>query len=306
MRDRESYGRSRRGFPRYGSAMFGPHDGRRVKVHPYRRMMGFLMRGRNESAVYFEQRVDVSRTQPWLAARNAGAATKATLFHLVLHGLAGVLHERERLNRFTVGRRTYQRTGVFLSFAAKKQMSDDAPLATIKRAFAPGETFDELVAQLAGEVGAARDARPSAMDKELRVLLALPGFVLALLIGALRRLYAIGLAPRGLVDTDPLYTSAFVANLGSIGLDAAYHHLYEHGNCPLFVTIGKVTDVPVADGDRVTLRPHLTLRFTYDERVEDGLYCARSLELLRRRLEDPAAWLGEGGAAGAGAAAGVG
>ena len=28
-----------------GSPMFGPHDGVRANVHPYRRMMGFLMRG---------------------------------------------------------------------------------------------------------------------------------------------------------------------------------------------------------------------------------------------------------------------
>src|SRR5688572_16809497 len=128
--------------------MFGPHDGRRVAVHPYRRMMAFLMRGRNESAVYFEQHLDLTRTLPWLAARNQGAseaaAARATLFHLILHALASVLHERERLNRFTLGRRTYQRTGVFLSFAAKKGMTDDAPLATVKRRFPREESFGAL------------------------------------------------------------------------------------------------------------------------------------------------------------------
>ena len=130
------------------------------------------------------------------------------------------------------------------------------------------------------------------MDKELKILLALPGFLLAFLIGVLRRLYAIGLAPRGLVDTDPLYTSAFVANLGSIKIDAAYHHLYEHGNCPLFVTIGQIAPRPVVDGERVVVRPQLTLRYTFDERVEDGLYCAKSLQLLAQRIEDPASFIG--------------
>lgn len=259
--------------------MFQPHDGRRVRVAPYRRMMLFLMRGRNESAVYFEQRVDVSRALTWLAAWNERHGTRATPFHLVLHALASVLHERDRLNRFTLGRRTFQRRGVFLSFAVKKQRSDDAPLATVKRRFDPAESFEALVRQLTGEIAGARDVAPSAMDKELSVLLAIPSPILSFLIGLLRRLYAIGLAPRKLIDTDPLYTSAFVANLGSIGLDAAYHHLYEHGTCPLFVTVGKITDGT------------MPLRYTFDERVEDGLYCARSLELLARRLEDPAAWL---------------
>jgi len=256
--------------------MFGPHDGTRVAVHPYRRMMSFLMRGRNESAVYFEQRLDLSRTLPWLEQRGA------KLFPLVLHALASVLHERERLNRFTIRRRTYQRKGVFLSFAAKKRMSDDAPLATVKRQFPAGETFDALTGALTSEIGEARSDRPSHIDRELSIVLKLPGFLLAFLIGVLKWAYARGLAPRSLVDTDPLYTSAFVANLGSLKIDAAYHHLYEHGNCPLFVTVGQVAD------------HSLLLRYTFDERVEDGHYCARALDLLRARVEDPASWISPG------------
>jgi hypothetical protein len=271
--------------------MFHPHDGRPVKVHPYRRMMSFLMRGRNESAVYFEQQVDLSRTLPWLEARHREGGARATLFHLVLHGLASVLHERERLNRFTVGRRTFQRTSVQLSFAAKKQMSDDAPLATVKRRFDRDESFDALIGAVSGDVEGARATKRSAMDRELAILLALPGFVLAFAIGLLRRLYAIGLAPRSLVDTDPLYTSAFVANLGSLKMGSAYHHLYEHGNCPLFVTIGAITEVPAVEDGRIVTHRSLTLRYTFDERVEDGLYCARSLAILRQRLEDPASWI---------------
>lgn len=269
--------------------MFGPHDGRRVVVHPYRRMMAFLMPRRNESAVYFEQHLDLTKTLPWLESRSV--VTRATLFHLVLHGLASVLHERERLNRFTVGRKVYQRKSVLLSFAAKKAMSDEAPLATVKRRFDRDESFGDLVGKLSGEIGGAKSATPSAMDKELEILLALPGFLLVFLIWVLRGLYRFGLAPRSLVDTDPLYTSAFVANLGSIKIDAAYHHLYEHGNCPLFVTIGKVTKVPVVEGDQVAIRPQLVIRYTFDERVEDGLYCAKSLQLLAQRIEDPASWI---------------
>ncbi len=51
----------------------------------------------------------------------------------------------------------------------------------------------------------------------------------------------------------PLYSSALLANLGSVGLDSAYHHLYEYGTTPIFVTMGRVkkavvpgdNDVPV-------------------------------------------------------------
>ena len=160
-------------------------------------------------------------------------------------------------------------------------MSDDAPLATVKRASSTARSFDAAGgAALGGDVGEARSPTSRrTIDKELSVLLRLPGFLLAFLIALLERLYAWGLAPRSLVDTDPMYASAFVANLGSIKIDAAYHHLYEHGNCPLFVTIGQI-----ADG-------HVTLRYSFDERVEDGLYCAGALKLLAERIEDPARFI---------------
>lgn len=265
--------------------MFSPHDGRPVAVHPYRQMMTFLMRRRSDAVVYFEQHLDLSKCLPWLDARG----TK--LFPLVLHALAATLHERERLNRFTVGRRTFQRDGVYLSFAAKKAMSDDAPLATVKRRFEQDETFDTLCAALDGGISDARSDAKSQVDKELGVILKLPAPVVELSLGMLRRLYSLGLAPRSLIDSDPMYTSAFVANLGSIKIDAAYHHLYEHGTCPLFVTIGQVTHTPsVVDGALVA-RPTVTLRYSFDERVEDGLYCARALKRLAQWVEDPGAWI---------------
>ena len=237
--------------------------------------MTFLMRGRNESAVYFEQELELGRAQPWLTQHGG------TLFPLILHALAQTLHDRERLNRFTLGHRMYQRDGVHLAFFAKKQMSDDAPLAAVKRRFERGETFSDLTRSFRGDVAEARSARASRIDKELKLLLALPAFLLAFLIGLNKRLYRWGLAPRSFVDTDPMYSSACVANLGSLQIDAAYHHLYEHGNCPLFVTVGKVR------GDK------LTIRYTFDERVEDGHYCAKTLELFKQRVEDPASWLSQ-------------
>jgi hypothetical protein len=54
------------------------------------------------------------------------------------------------------------------------------------------------------------------------------------------------------------------------------------------VTIGQTKDVPVVQPDgTVAVRKQFLLRWTLDERIEDGLYCARALELVRTRLENP-------------------
>src|SRR5262245_10128615 len=97
-------------------------------VPPYRRIVPFLMRGRNESAVYFEQTIDLTRTLPFVEAWNGRhpRERRITFFHVLLGALPRVMAERPRLNRFVSGERIYQRNGVFISFAAKKKMDDEA------------------------------------------------------------------------------------------------------------------------------------------------------------------------------------
>ena len=47
-----------------------------------------------------------------------------------------------------------------------------------------------------------------------------------------------GRLPRSLTDGDSNHCSAFVTNLGSIGLKCGYHHLANFGTNSIFVVIG--------------------------------------------------------------------
>lgn len=272
--------------------LFRRFDSTRASGVPaYRRMMPLLMRGRNEAAVYFEQTVDLSRTLPWIEAWNSDRGQRITVFHLLLGGLARVLHERPRLNRFVSGRRLHDRDGVHISFAAKKRFDDDAPLSVVKRRFEADESFADMVEALHAGVDDAKSDRASSIDKEVGLLLKLPTPLLEGAVRLVRALDFLNLAPRALLEHDPMYCSVFVANLGSIKIDAAYHHLYEYGNCPLFCTLGVVEQMPMVVGDgQLEARWGVKLKFTFDERIEDGLYAARSLQRLQAFLEDPGSW----------------
>src|SRR4051812_25737211 len=86
-----------------------------------RRIMPFIMRSRTESAVYFEQQIDLSRTLPFLERFNAAHPTrKVTVFHVFIWAALAALHERPRMNRFVIGSRLYQREGIWISYSAKK------------------------------------------------------------------------------------------------------------------------------------------------------------------------------------------
>lgn len=250
-----------------------------------RAIMPFLMRGRNESAVYFEQVVDLTHTMEWLEGRSGN------LFHLCLFAIARTLHEHPRLNRYISGRRHYQRADVTLAFAMKPSFDTSAPLSVIKTNVAVDADFDEFVEGVQARVMRGRSGEKSQSDKEASLVARLPFFLVEAGVHAVRALDALGLAPAAFTRPDPMHASVFVANLGSVGLDAAWHHLYEYGNCPIFVTIGRIQKLPVVVEDRVEAREAVRLRYTYDERVEDGLYAGKALEALQGRLEDPGAWI---------------
>jgi hypothetical protein len=105
------------------------------------------------------------------------------------------------------------------------------------------------------------------------------------LIGLLDR---INLLPGWYIRPDPMYTSMFVANLGSVGLDRTSHHLYEYGTAAMFAALGAPRKqlVPDRAGNPV-VRDILEVRWSLDERVNDGLYCARGLAHLKRIFESP-------------------
>ena len=266
-------------------------DGTLVEdVPPYRQIMPYLMRGRNESAAYFDTVVDVTRTEAFLADHNRlHPEHRATVFHVVLWGLAKVLDESPRLNRFVAGGRLYQRDGIWISFAAKKALADGAPLEVVKRRFDPAEPFPDLVADIQARVAGARSDASTPTDRELATLLHLPGVGLRALLAVERAADALGLLPRFFVEGDPMFTSVFVANLGSLGMDAAFHHLYEYGNAGVFCTVGRIVEEPVVREGVVTPARVVHLRFTYDERIDDGMYAGAAVRRLQHLVEDPAA-----------------
>jgi pyruvate/2-oxoglutarate dehydrogenase complex dihydrolipoamide acyltransferase (E2) component len=275
--------------------LFRRSDGVLVKDESLvRRMIPYLMRGRNESAIYHTEVIDMSKLRPWMRAYNRAHPNEpVTLFHLVLFGVGRALNVRPGLNRFVSGGRIYQRKGVHLSFAAKKKMDEKSPLVTVKLEFPETEPFPETVRRIKESIGEGRSDRESTVDKELKFFLALPHLMLRGVIAIARFLDRWNLMPASMIKSDPMYTSAFVANLGSIGIDRTYHHLYEWGNASLFAVIGVPRKVvTVGAGDKMVVKEMVEVRWTFDERINDGFYCGLAMKHAARVIEDPEKTIG--------------
>jgi hypothetical protein len=270
-------------------------DGAPIERLPaLRRLMPFLVPRRNDAYVLFEQAIPTAPLRALLERLNAGRpdADRVTLFHCVLRALGMALTDFPRLNRFVAGRRLWERRGIWLAVSAKQRLDRDAPVFSTKIRFDPTESLVDFAERMLRTLRQGRRGEAAA-DREIGLLVRLPRFLLGAIVWLHPRLDRLGLLPARLVEDDPLYASAFVANLGSVGLDAAYHHLFEYGTVPIFVTMGRVHRAPlVHDDGRVGSHEVFVLRYTYDERIEDGFYAARALEALAGYLADSAALSG--------------
>jgi hypothetical protein len=200
------------------------------------------------------------------------------------------MNRHPTMNRFVAGGRLYQRRDIWFSYAAKRSLKGESPLVVIKRRFDPAQPFDDMVADMARQLSEGRyGTGASASDHEIGLIMLLPGIGRRLVMAIGRALDAFGLFPRSFIESDPLYASAFFANLASIGMDACYHHLYEYGTIGVFGVIGRATTDPGSPTSGPDRRRSMTLRWTFDERTEDGLTAGYALKRAKQILEDPIA-----------------
>jgi hypothetical protein len=256
----------------------------------FRRIVPYLMRTRTEAAVYFPQRIEVEQLLAWLEEVNAGRpdAEHVTLFHVLLTAVSRTLRLRPEMNRFVVGRRTYQHKDISISFIVKKGMSDDAPETEVRLVFTGEETVDQVRDVVNAALSRERGAERGRDDKLVDFFASWPRPVLNLVAWLVARLDYHNVLPGPLMDGIPLYTSVYLVNVGSIGIDPPFHHLYEHGSSSLFVAFGRITKEAVVDEQgQVVARDCLNAVYTLDERASDGFYFARTAEVFRRLVASP-------------------
>jgi pyruvate/2-oxoglutarate dehydrogenase complex dihydrolipoamide acyltransferase (E2) component len=276
--------------------LFSRPDGIQIKnLSLVRRMLPFMMPSRNESVVYYEEVMDMTAALAFVDKWNAEHAPelKITVFNVLLASFARALVTRPGMDRFVAGGHVYQRKQTHISFTVKKQFDDDAPIVTAKLEIKKDEPFADMVARIRSLITESRDDTEKPVDKELKILLRIPPVLLHLFVWLARVLDGMNLYPRFMMENDPMYASMFVANLGSLGIDRIYHHLYEYGTISLFGAVGQVAKavVPGPD-DKPVVKPILPMRWSFDERVNDGFYAVESLAIARRHVEKPDLLLG--------------
>ena len=252
--------------------------------------MAYLMPNRTDNEAHINLDVDCRPLDAFLAKKNAGRTQdKYTYFHIFLAAAVKCFVLRPRMNRFISGNRLYMRDHISVSFVVKKKFEDKAEEGLAYKRYGENDTVDTLHESIMEEIHQCR--REDVLDNStdmMTKLLKLPRWMLRILVNILFTLDRNGKVPYDLIKADPNYSSIFMTNLGSIGMDSGYHHLNNWGTNSFFVMIGKKHLAPEWHEDgSCTVRPVISLGFTLDERIGDGYYYAGTVRLLHKLLENP-------------------
>jgi hypothetical protein len=266
------------------------YDGRRVRsMDPFFRLIPYIMQSRVDSQVFFDDTIDITRVESYLRGkRNAGMKNLGFL-HIVIAAIVRTLSQKPGLNRFVAGQRIYARNEILISLAVKKDLKEESPETTVKIKFEPADTIYDVMEKVNKVIEEnKKEEVNNDTDKTAKIISLCPGFLIKFIVWFMAKLDYHRIMPKIINRVSPFHTSIFITDLGSVGIQSAYHHIYEFGTTSIFVAFGTKKKERVIDADNnVVEKRTINLRVVADERIVDGHYYARAFRLFNRYMLNP-------------------
>lgn len=269
--------------------MFGKRsDGLELKkVTPIFKLMPNIMMDRSDAHVYFNQDVALSGIQEYISKKSE-EGINLTVLDVIFSAVVRIIAERPKLNRFAIRGRIYARKGITLSIAIKKSLTDEGEETTLKVHFDGTENIFEVKEKLQKLISENKDTNMSNdTDKTAKLLSKIPTGIMIKAVKLIKFLDNHGKLPKSLIEVSPFHTSCFITNIGSLGIDSIYHHLYNFGTTSMFFAIGKKKKSYIFGEDEIKEDKSINLAFVGDERICDGYYFAHSFRVLAKYLKRP-------------------
>ncbi|MBP3655615.1 MAG: 2-oxo acid dehydrogenase subunit E2 [Clostridia bacterium] len=252
-------------------------------------MMPHLYPNRCDNEAFIEERIDLTNVHAYLEKKNAeNPAYKYNLFQVMVTAMLKTIVLRPKMNRFIANNNMYMRREVSAAFVVKKLFADHGAEALAIVRAKGSDTLETIHEEIYRQVSLCRSDDVDDATKSLNLMQKIPRPVLRVVGALLRFLDRRGWVPYALIKGDPLYSSVMLTNLGSIGLNAGYHHLANWGTTSIFCVLGRMGMHPFYDDEgNVTMRRSVDIGLTIDERIADGYYFSRTIRLLKKLLENP-------------------
>lgn len=267
-------------------------DGRRLRTLGGMSVVaGYIMPDRNDACNSLYDTLEISAVERYIHRKRAEGLSGFGVFHVFLAAYVRCIAKYPGCNRFFSGQRVYQRDDdIQFVMAVKKDMRTDSPDTMIKLHLSRSDTAEDVYRKLNAEIEKVKNTPlDSSFDNLAGLLASIPGLLLKFTVWCLKVVDYFGLLPRFLTELSPFHGSIIFTSMGSLGIPPIVHHLYNFGNLPVFMAVGRKyrkteTD---ADGNTVTRR-YVDIALNTDERTVDGFYYAAVLKYFHSIVRNPA------------------
>ena len=284
-----------------------PHEGRKRKwgdrydgfkvrnLDPMGMLVPYIMLDKVDSWVLFEAKIEISKAEEFIRNMRKEKIPTLTLYHVVFAALARAMVDVPEMNRFVKNCKIYSRNTIKGAMVVMKGMKRDSERTTITPEFECDDTLvdvvekiDKLTSGIDKTVKVREDKNKNDFDMLEVVLCAIPSFILKYFIKFMSWLDGFGKMPKIINRLSPFHSSFFITNMGSIGLDAVYHHIYEFGTLSLFTSIGKKEVCYEVDSKGVVHRKvYVKMQTVVDERATDGYIYTIGFKALKKYIMKP-------------------
>ena len=265
-------------------------EGRRIRGGiPMDAVSPFIMPDRMGASNMFSASVNVEKCERLLREKRLEGMKGLGMIHIFMAAYIRVVSELPGINRFIRGQRIFARHNMEICMAIKKEMALNAPETVVKLDAVPTDTLYTVYENLTKLLEENKEEGDhNSMDAFARILVSIPGVILKFFVWFLKLLDYFGLLPRWLTKLSPFHGSMFITNMGSLGMPPIFHHLYNFGNLPVFIAMGKKrTEYTLNKDGQIETNRLIDFTIVCDERICDGHYYASAFKKLKKVLENP-------------------
>ena len=265
-------------------------EGRLLRSLPaFAKFVPFIMPTRNDACNQYEEAFEVSDVDRRLRKLRVDGYKGIGILHFIIAAYIRGVSMLPGMNRFVVGRRIYARDNIEVVMTVKRSLAIDATETTIKVVFEPTDTIFDVYRKMSEKIDEIKTVEGNNNTEDVaEAMCKAPRFLLRFALTILRIMDYFGWLPQSLLDASPFHGSMIITDLGSLRIGPIYHHIYNFGTLPVFISFGAKRHAYELDrhGNMVD-RKYVDCKFVMDERTVDGHYYAQFLQAFRYICQHP-------------------
>lgn len=265
-------------------------EGRLLRSLPaFAKYVPFIMPTRNDACNQYEESFEVSDVDRRLRKLRVDGYKGIGILHFIIAAYIRGVSMLPGMNRFVVGRRIYARDNIEVVMTVKRSLAIDATETTIKVVFEPTDTIFDVYRKMSEKIDEIKTVEGNNNTEDVaEAMCKAPRFLLRFALTILRIMDYFGWLPQSLLDASPFHGSMIITDLGSLRIGPIYHHIYNFGTLPVFISFGAKRHAYELDrhGNMVD-RKYVDCKFVMDERTVDGHYYAQFLQAFRYICQHP-------------------